>query len=197
MRLPVTLLALAIANSASASEDLATQLDVVAPLIQSQDYASLGGPDTHEGLVAGLEGRWFTLNTTARNWGSDGVEDREALMRSIERTCSDTWENIVTYSVTGPDSFRVEQRSPDGQDNGTFEMHAVPDTERRFTAEMDDQYILEIYGMTDASPIRQSALLDDMRGRLAEGVDLFKPTPDLTVNVSSYETEVWGRCPEL
>ena len=196
MRLPVTLLALAIANSASASEDLAAQLDIVAPLIQSQAYASLGGPDTPEGLVAGLEGRWFTLNTTARNWGGDNIEDREALMRSIERTCSDTWENIVTYAVTGPDSFRVEQRSPDGQDNGTFEMHAVTDTERRFTAEMDDQYILEIYGMTDASPIRQSALLDDMRARLAEGVDLFKPTPDVTVNVSSYETEVWGRCPE-
>jgi|GEM_PF-2470487 len=195
MRHSLVLVATLIAMPVLASEELAQQLDVVAPLVNSGQFEALGGPDTSETLVENVDGRWFTLDNTVRNWEGSGAPDRERLARSIERTCADDWENIVTYQATGPASFRVSQTSPSGEDKGTFEMQPVAGTDRTFTAHMDDDYIIKIYGLEDAGAMRQEAILSDMRDRLNEGLQIWMPTPDLMVNVSSAETEVWGRCP--
>ncbi|ODT68521.1 MAG: hypothetical protein ABS75_20325 [Pelagibacterium sp. SCN 63-23] len=196
MRHFLAILAALVAAPAFASEELAQQIDIVAPLVNSGDFEALGGPDTPESLVQGVDGRWFTLDNMVRNWEGSGAPDRERLARNIERTCADDWENIVIYETTGPDSFRVSQTSPSGEDNGTFDMQPVADTDRTFTAHMEDEYILAIFGLEDAGALQQEAALNDMRDRLSEGLQIWRPTPDLIVNVSSAETEVWGRCPD-
>lgn len=195
MRHALVLVATFIAVPVLASEELAQQLDVVAPLVNAGQFEALGGPDTPETLVEGVDGRWFTLDNTVRNWEGSGAPDRERLARGIERTCADDWENIVIQEATGPDSFRVSQTSPSGEDKGTFDMQLVVGTDRTFTTHMDDDYIIQIFGLEDAGTIRQQAVLDDMHDRLSEGQQIWMPTPDLMVNVSSAETEVWGRCP--
>ncbi|SFV32678.1 hypothetical protein SAMN05216456_1735 [Devosia crocina] len=196
MRLAIALLASALVQPAFATEQMAQQLDSVAPLIEAENFELLGGPDTHEGIVETVGGRWFTLSNTARNWEGDGsASDRETLTWAIERTCADDWEIIITHEATGPNSFLVQQLTPDGADKGTFEMEPVPGSERRFSMEASDQYILEIFDMTDADAMRQDAVLADMRARMEEGLDIWMPSPDLMVNVSSFEVEVWGRCP--
>lgn len=196
MRHSLAILAALIAAPALASEELAQQIDIVAPLVNSADFEALGGPDTPDALVEGVDGRWFTLDNTVRNWVGSGTPNRESLARSIERTCADDWENIVIYETTGPDSFRVLQTSPSGEDNGTFDMQPVAGTDRTFTAHMEDDYILTIFGLENADALQQEAVLSDMRDRLSEGQKIWRPTPDLMVNVSSEETEVWGRCPD-
>lgn len=195
MRLVIAFVVTAMALPALGNEELAKQIDAVAPLVNAEDYDALGGPDTARTIVDGIGGRWFTLKNTVRNWTGTGAPDRASLARNIENTCSDDWENIVMQEASGPESFRVVQTGPDGEDNGTFEMRSVDDTGRTFTTHMDDDYILQIYGMENADVMRQDALLKDMHERMSEGVQIWLPTPDLMVNVSSAETEVWGRCP--
>jgi len=196
MRHSLAILAAIIAAPAIASEELAQQIDIVAPLVNSGHFEALGGPDTPKSLAQGVDGRWFTLNNTVRNWEGSGAPDRKRLARSIDRTCADDWENIVVYETTGLDSFRVSQTSPSGEDNGTFDMRPVAATDRTFTAHMEDDYILRIFGLEDADALQKEAVLSDMRDRLSEGQQIWRPSPDLMVNVSSAETEVWGRCPE-
>lgn len=94
-------------SEAAASERIAEQIDRIAPLVATGDVQQLGGPEAASEIVAGLAGRWFTLNNTIRNWELEDRASRESLARSIERLCADDWENIVTYSVTGPD--RIHQ----------------------------------------------------------------------------------------
>lgn len=195
MRFSLTLATVLLAAPTLANEDLAQQIDIVAPLLEAENYEALGGPDTHQALVESVDGRWFTLDNTVRNWEGSGAPDRERLAQSIERTCADTWENIVTHRATGPDSFEVRQESPQGEDHGSFEMKPIPDSQRGFTAEMDDAYIIEMYGLAEAGQLEQDRVLADMRARLDEGYEIWRPTPDLMINVSSLETEVWGRCP--
>ena len=195
MRFVIALVAAATAFPALANDGLAPQIDAVAPLVNAGNFESLGGPDTPQGIVAGIGGRWFTLKNTVRNWTGTGAPDSANLQRNIEQTCADDWENIVTQEAIGPDSFRVVQTGADGQDNGTFDMRVVDGTERTFTTHMEDAYILQIYGLENADALRQDAVLKDMHARMSEGVQIWLPSPDLMVNVSTAETEVWGRCP--
>jgi hypothetical protein len=195
MRIPLALVAVVMTVPVSADDTLADQIDIVAPLVNAHDITALGGPGDHVSLVAAIEGRWFTLDTTVRNWEGSGEPDRERLNRAVERLCSDGWENIVTHEVIGPDRFRILQRSPDGKDQGTFEMKPVAGSVRSFSFEADDAYILGIYGLTHAEASRQKEVLTEMRSIEEKGAELWVPTPDLMVSVSASGTEVWGRCP--
>ncbi|MBF0678203.1 MAG: hypothetical protein IR164_04600 [Devosia sp.] len=195
MRLPLILAAALLAGPASASEDIAAVLDRIAPLLQAEEFEKLGGPNTPAEIARMIEGRWFTLDNTARNWSGDAEADRRRLAQTIARTCADDWEVRVTMETTGTESFRVVQVSPDGADQGTTEMMATPGTERHFTSEFDEDYIVALFEL-DENPRERGAVLAEMRERLEGGLDLWLPSPDVSVNVSPFETEVWGRCPE-
>lgn len=189
------LLALFMIPGASASELIAEQLDRIAPLVAAGELEALGGPETAAEIVPGLAGRWFTLNNTVRNWEREDSASRESLSRSIARLCADDWENIVTYTVTGPDRFHIDQRSPTGEDNGSFEMVAVDDG-RRFTTVLDEDYVLAVYGLEDAPLDQQQELLAAMEAALKDGEEIWLPSPEVMVGRSAVEIEVWGRCPE-
>jgi hypothetical protein len=149
---PTALLAAAILLVPAASlgsEDVAAQIDAIAPLVNAGELDALGGPGTAAELVEGIDGRWYTLDNTVRNWTAD-ADARDVLARAIERLCADDWENLVTHTATGPDSFRVDQRSPEGEDHGSFELRAVDPEGRVFSIELDEDYLLAIYGLEDA-----------------------------------------------
>lgn len=196
MRLAIALAALALSTPAFASEDLAQQLDRIAPLVNASDFAALGGPEDAAGIIAHIDGRWFTLRNTVRNWGDDAVENQEMLDRGIANTCSDTWENLVTYTVTGAETFRVAQQSPEGQDHGSFDMEPAAAGGRLFVSVAEDDYLVRILGLEDASEAEQEDALAEMRTLLSEGLQIWRPTADVMVNVRpGGEPEIWGRCP--
>jgi hypothetical protein len=182
-------------SAASASESIAHQIDRIAPLVTAGELERLGGPESPSEIVSGLSGRWFTLNNTVRNWEREGGSARQMLGQSIERLCADDWENIVTFSTTGPGRFRVEQQSPTGEDKGTFDMVALGDG-RTFSTVMDEDYILSIYGLEDAPAFRQQEVLREMKAIVEEGEEIWLPGPDIMVVRTAIEVEVWGRCPE-
>ncbi|MFD1251577.1 hypothetical protein DEVEQU_03629 [Devosia equisanguinis] len=191
MRLLLALAATLLAAPVSANEDLALQIDRVAPSLNGGNLTTLGGPETPQALVDGLDGRWFTLKNTVRNWRGTGDADRENLARAIERTCADTWENIVTYTTTSPTTFRVTQQSPEGDDHGTFDMEPVEPAGRVFATTVEDDYIAKVFGIDAASPE-----LAETRALLSAGLEIWRPTPDVLVNLrANQEIEVWGRCP--
>jgi hypothetical protein len=188
-------LVLVLIPEASASERIAEQIDRIAPLVASGELQQLGGPEAASEIVAGLAGRWFTLNNTVRNWKLEDRSSRDGLARSIERLCADDWENIVTYSVTGPDRVHIHQRSPTGEDHGSFDMVAV-DGGRTFSSVLEDDFILTIYGLEDAPQDQQQKVLAEMKAALEGGQEIWVPGPDIMVIRTAAETEVWGRCPE-
>ena len=195
--LPFAAAALALLSiaEASASERIAEQIDRIAPLVKTGALQQLGGPDSASEIVAGLAGRWFTLNNTMRNWELEDRSSREHLARSIERLCADDWENIVTYSVTGPDRVHIDQRSPAGEDHGSFDVVALGDG-RKFNTLLEDDYILSIYGLEDAPHEQQQKVLTEMKALLEGGQEIWIPGADVMVIRTAAETEVWGRCPE-
>ncbi|KAA0971963.1 hypothetical protein FPY71_02225 [Aureimonas fodinaquatilis] len=195
MRLPLVFAFALAATPALADDDLAAQIDMVAPHLASGQLAELGGPEAAEAIVAGMDGRWFTLKTTVRNWEGDGPADRDSLTRTIERTCSDTWENIVTHQVTGPGTFIVSQQSPEGKDHGTFEVVPVANEARTFKPSITDEAILAMLELEDATKVDQDKALSEVRQTLDQTVQIWRPTPDLMVNSSAKGIEVWGRCP--
>lgn len=190
----LSLVALLFSSVAHANENLASQLDIVAPLVNAGTLDELGGPDDAAGLVETIDGRWFTLDNTARNWEGSAVSS-DALARAVERLCADDWENIVTMTKTGGDRFVTEQRTPDGADNGTFELIATDAADRRFTMALEDNYILAIYGLETAPEAKQQEALAEFAEIVEQGAQIWRPTPDLMVNHTPIETEVWGRCP--
>ncbi|WP_240229226.1 hypothetical protein [Devosia lacusdianchii] len=193
--LPTILSALLLTSVAQADESLAQQIDAVAPIVNAGDLDDLGGPSTAAELLQDIDGRWFTLANTVRNWGRDGDDTRATLERAIERLCSDEWENLVTYQALGVDRFRIEQVSPTGEDQGTFEMVSTDPATRVFSTIVDEDYLLAISGLTEAEPAQQKELLDDFKAVAEQGVEVWRPGPDLWVNRNAAEIEVWGRCP--
>lgn len=180
---------------AAASESIAEQIDRIVPDITSGAPERLGGPEAAAEIVRNLDGRWFTLDNTVRNWTPADPSSRESLARSIERLCADDWENIVTYSVTGSDRFHIEQRSPAGEDHGSFDVVAV-DGGRKFSTVLEDAYVLSIYGLEDAPQAQQQKALAEMQAALEGGQEIWLPGPDVMVIRTAVETEVWGRCPD-
>lgn len=193
--LPTILSALLLTSVAQADESLAQQIDAVAPIVNAGDLDDLGGPSTAAELLQDIDGRWFTLANTVRNWGRDGDDTRATLEHAIERLCSDEWENLVTYQALGADRFRIEQVSPTGEDQGTFEMVSTDPASRVFSTIVDEDYLLAISGLTEAEPAQQKELLDDFKAVAEQGVEVWRPGPDLWVNRNAAEIEVWGRCP--
>lgn len=179
----------------AASDGIAEQIDRIAPLVATGELQQLGGPEAASEIVADLAGRWFTLNNTVRNWELEDRSSRDGLARSIERLCADDWENIVTYSVAGRDRIRIDQRSPTGEDQGSFDMVAVGDG-RTFSTVLEDAYILSIYGLEDAPQDQQQKVLAEMKAVLEGGQEIWVPGADVMVISTAAETEVWGRCPE-
>ncbi|KKB09614.1 hypothetical protein [Devosia chinhatensis] len=189
-------LVLVSAPPAIAYEDLALQIDRIAPLVNASKFEALGGPEAASAIVENIGGRWFTLVSTVRNWERDPQSNRERLEDAIKRTCADDWENIVTYTITGPDTFRVEQRSPLGEDLGLFEMEPVSADSRVFTTVVSDAYILEISGIENVPEVVRDAAIAEVRAEIEAGLTIWRPSDDLTVNVrADGEAEVWGRCP--
>lgn len=184
-----------VATAVVANDDLAEQIDSVAPLLAAGQFEDFGGPDTHEAIVNGVDGRWFTLQNTARNWKGDAAANRERLAQTIERTCSDTWENIVTHEVTGPGTFIVSQQSPSGEDQGTFEVRPLDDEPHAFTTFVSDEDILEMLNLATATAEAQAQALAEVRDVLNQGVQIWRPTADLMVNSGAGDVEIWGRCP--
>lgn len=182
-----------LAVPAHASEEMAEALAWIAPIVESGELEQLGGPETAEDIVAGLEGRWFTLDNTVRNWTQGSTRDR--LGESIERLCADDWENIVRFEPLGPDSFRIIQTSPEGEDQGTLDM-ATMDGERKFTAEHDEAYLTEIFERRGDSGAELERLLGEMKAIFDAGEEIWLPHPDIQVIRTVAEVEVWGRCPE-
>ncbi|UYO00265.1 MAG: hypothetical protein KIT02_03305 [Devosia sp.] len=195
MRIPIILAGVFCATSALADEDLARQLDTIATAFNAGQLDSLGGPDTPAEIVDQIDGRWFTLANTVRNWTGESQADTERLTDTIERTCSDTWENLITHEATGPDSFRIRQESPEGEDHGTFELFPHESGGRLFTMDLDESYILAISGLADADADRQREVLDAMNAMISDGIAVWRPTPDLMVNTGPEGAEIWGRCP--
>lgn len=193
--LPTILSALLLTSVAQADESLAQQIDAVAPIVNAGDLDDLGGPSTAAELLQDIDGRWFTLANTVLNWGRDGDDTRATLEHAIERLCSDEWENLVTYQALGGDRFRIEQVSPTGEDQGTFEMVSTDPATRVFSTIVDEDYLLAISGLTEAEPAQQKELLDDFKAVAEQGVEVWRPGPDLWVNRNAAEIEVWGRCP--
>lgn len=176
---------------AAASEDIAEALDRIAPLVQAGTLEALGGPETAREIVPAFTGRWLTLNNTVRNWAGD----RTVIAQRIETLCADDWENIVTFSVLGPDSFHIDQRSPAGEDHGSFDMTAIGDG-RIFTTPIDPDYILSIFDLEDAPPREQEAAIAEMQAISEIGNEIWLPTSDILVSRTASEVEVWGRCPD-
>ncbi|WP_108397512.1 hypothetical protein [Devosia submarina] len=195
LRVAAAALVLVSVSEAAASELIAEQIDRVAPLVATGELQQLGGPAAASEIVASLAGRWFTLNNTIRNWKLEDRASRESLARSIERLCADDWENIVTYSVTGPDRVHIDQRSPTGEDHGSFDLVAV-DGGRMFSTVLEEDYILSIYGLEDAPQDQQQKALAEMKAALEAGQEIWLPGADVMVIRTADEIEVWGRCPE-
>lgn len=195
MSIALAALTLLSSPAAWAAEPIADQIDKIAPLVAAGELEQLGGPQAASEIVEGLAGRWFTLNNTVRNWEREDSSARENLARSIERLCADDWENIVTFSVTARDRFHIEQRSPAGEDQGSFEMIAAGDG-RTFNMSIDEAYILAIYGLEDAPKDRQQEVLAEMRAIVEGGQEIWLPGSDVMVSRTAVEVEVWGRCPE-
>jgi hypothetical protein len=185
----LTMLALPV----SASEEIAKALDWIAPLVEAGDLEKLGGPTSATEIVAGLEGRWFTLNVGVRNWDNEGTRSR--LGASIARLCGDEWENIVHFEPTGPDSFRIVQTSPEGKDNGTLELTTM-DGVRTFTGVYDEAYLTALFEGEGYKGSELQGMLDDMKAVLEAGDEIWLPHPDIQVSRTVAEVEVWGRCPE-
>lgn len=195
LRVAAAALVLVSISEAGASERIAEQIDRIAPLVATGELQQLGGPEAAPEIVAGSAGRWFTLNNTVRNWELEASASRESLARSIERLCADDWENIVTYSVTGPNRIHIDQRSPTGEDHGSFDLVAV-DGGRIFSTVLEDEYILSLYGLEDAPQDQQQKALAEMKAVFQGGQEIWLPGGDVMVIRTAAETEVWGRCPE-
>jgi hypothetical protein len=182
-----------LATPVFAYEEMAKQLDWTAPLVEAGELAKLGGPDRATDIVAGLEGRWFTLNNTARNWQNEGFRSR--LGDSIAQLCGDGWENIVRFEPLGPDSFRIVQASPEGEDQGTFDMTTM-DGARTFGAVYDEAYLTSLFEREGSKEDELQRLLGEMKAIMKSGEEIWLPHPDIQVSRSASEVEVWGRCPE-
>ncbi|WEJ35032.1 hypothetical protein [Devosia sp. SD17-2] len=195
LRVAAAALVLVSVSEVAATELIAEQIDRIAPLVATGEVQPLGGPEPASEIVAGLAGRWFTLNNTIRDWELEDRASRESLARSIDRLCADDWENIVTYSVTGPDRIHIDQRSPTGVDHGSFDLVAV-DGGRMFSTVLEDDYILSIYGLEDAPQDQQQKALAEMKAALQGGQEIWLPGADVMVIRTAAEIEVWGRCPE-
>lgn len=191
-RIAIATLAL-LAVPAHGSEEMAEALDWIAPIVESGELEQLGGPETAEDIVAGLEGRWFTLDNTVRNWTQGSTRDR--LADSIERLCADDWENIVRFETLEPDSFRIIQTSPEGEDHGTFELTAM-DGGRMFSADFDEAYLTELFGFNSDGADELEQALAEMKAIFEAGDEIWLPHPDIQVTRTVAEVEVWGRCPE-
>jgi hypothetical protein len=87
--------------------------------------------------------------------------------------------------------LRVENRAPDGGDNGTFEAQAKDPNSRVFSIEVDDDYVIALLGLEDATAAEQEEELEFFRG----DVLIWRPTPDLMVSALSGKVEISGRCP--
>jgi hypothetical protein len=195
MRLALALAFALTTLTVHADENLAVQMDAVAPILASGKLEELGGPDTHEAIVEGIDGRWFTLKNTARNWEGSGSADRERLARSIERTCSDSWENILTYEVIAPGAFIAAQRTPAGVDKGTFEIQPAESGMRTFRTLVDDDYFLGLLDLEGADAAKKEAELSKFRDLMNKGFEIWRPTPDLLIISRVDDFEIWGRCP--
>ena len=195
MRFSLAIVLALTSTSVFASEKLAAQIDEVAPLLAAGNLEALGGPEDQEAIVEGLDGRWFTLQNTSRNWKDSPEANLELLTQTIERTCSDTWENIVTHEVTGPGTFIVSQKSPTGEDQGTFEIRPVEGEAHTFTTFVSDEEILAMMNLENAAANEQEAALSQVREAMNQGVQIWRPTADLMVNSGAGEVELWGRCP--
>lgn len=182
-----------LAVPAHASEEMAEALDWIAPIVASGELEQLGGPETAEDIVAGLEGRWFTLNVTVRNWEVGSSSDEVG--KDIALLCADDWENIVRFEPLGPDSFRIIQTSPEGEDQGTLDM-ATMDGERKFTAEYNEAYLTEIFERRGDRGAELEKMLGEMKAIFGAGEEIWLPHPDIQVIRTVAEVEVWGRCPE-
>lgn len=195
MRVSLAIVFALASTAVFANEQLAAQIDEVAPLLAAGQLEALGGPDTHDAIVEGIDGRWFTLQNTARNWTGIASDDRLSLAQTIERTCSDTWENIVTHETTGPGTFVVSQRSPTGDDQGTFEIRPVQGEPHTFTTFVSDKDVLAMLNLEGADAKAQEAALSHMHDVMNQGIQIWRPTLDLVVNSTAEEVEIWGRCP--
>lgn len=178
---------------ASADEDMETALDRIAPMVASGELEALGGPETATGIVSKLVGRWFTLNRTVRNWHDEGTRSR--LQDTIAQLCADDWENIVHFEPLGPDGFRIIQTSPEGMDQGTFDMFAV-DGGRTFKGVYDDAYLTALWAEEGGDEDELRRMLKEMRTVLETGQEIWLPHPDIQISRTDAEVEVWGRCPE-
>jgi hypothetical protein len=65
LRVAAAALVLVSISEVSASELIAEQIDRIAPLVATGEVHQLGGPETAPEIVAGLAGRWFTLNNSS------------------------------------------------------------------------------------------------------------------------------------
>jgi hypothetical protein len=182
-----------LATPGFAYEEMAKQLDWIAPLVEAGKLERLGGPDRATEIVAGIEGRWFTLNNTARNWQNEG--NRSRLGDSIALLCGDDWENIVRFEPLGPGSFRIVQTSPEGEDHGTFDMTTM-DGARTFSAVYDEAYLTWLFEREGSKEDELQRSLGEMKAILEIGEEIWLPHPDIQVSRSASEVEVWGRCPE-
>lgn len=174
--------------------DLAAQLDFVAPAINAEDWDAIGGPDDPTGIIAGLDGQWFTMDNLVRNWGSDGVGfGPEDLERSVERNCAFEADSSTFYEVVGDAEFAVREVLPRYE---TELSQSVAHVEgRRFSVSVDMDDLMRSYGMENASDgdkaeIREMA--DLLKG---QGVEFWRPSDDILVAAGPFGIDVSARCP--
>jgi hypothetical protein len=175
-----------------AAEDLAEQLDAIAPFVNAKDLDSIGGPDDPGGIVAGLDGQWFPLNNTVRNWGKDGF-DAEGLAQSMARSCAEDATASTFYEATGDSSFSVREvlRSYDTE----FHMVLTHVEGRRFAASFDDDEFIRSYGKEDASEAEKAEILEMAAQLRQQAPELWRPTEDILIVQGGFGIDVTGRCP--
>lgn len=175
------------------SEDLASQVDAVASLVNAQDTEQLGGPSDAEGIVSGLDGQWFPLNNIVRNWGEAGVGyDAEAVDRSIARHCSSETQDATFYEVTRTDGFSVREKL--GAYGAEFVQDLSSIAGRRFSISFDDEALVRSYGKQDASDSERGEILA-MAAKLKEQeLEFWRPSNDILISHGPFGLDVTGRC---
>lgn len=189
----IAIFAIASCSAPATAQSLPEQLDVVAPLVNAESLDALGGPDNPESIVASIDGRWFTLNNTTRNWGEAGVGfGPDDLENSRLRLCADDADESSVHEVTGPTSFDVHETI--GYYDVSLTQTVTWRDGRRFDILIDKGDYLRSYGIEADDDARREEMLGYLEILIEEGVEIWRPSEDILVLDGTFGTNVIGRC---
>lgn len=101
----------------------------------------------------------------------------------------------MQYTVTGEDSFTVHEEVRTHAAGLTTTVSAREG--RMFTLAVDEEALLRSYGIGEDDGATRAEILAANAVLIAEGIALWRPTPDIVVMVTPFGVDLTGRCAQV